>query len=292
VLYSVSGNTLTGYVDSGNGGGFNTGDRAVFTLQVQANGDYTFTLIDQIDHLPNTPANDDSQKTILDFTKAVQFTDADGDTVALVGPTTTTSVTTGVPFKSGQYPYPDGYTAGGVTFHGVSFSGSDAHTFSQGSFNISGQGGAVNNNLIQDDEGFVVSRPGTDKFSFTINGNTTGTITWEAYNGSLPVSGNTGTAGGPIAIPANGGLVTIDPPGDFDHLIIRFDVTGSPFRVESFTTTSNVTTTVPVFSIGVEDDIPVVLNGTASIAQCPDLRNGRGNGCAYPFSSTARLRST
>ena len=33
------------------------------------------------------------------------------------------------------------------------------------------------------------------------------------------------------------------------------------------------------------------VTGTASMALWPDLRNGRGNGCAMPFSSIVRLRS-
>ena len=57
VLYSVSGTVLTGYVDSDLTPGISVGDRVVFTLDVQPNGIYTFTLKDQIDHLPNIPAN-------------------------------------------------------------------------------------------------------------------------------------------------------------------------------------------------------------------------------------------
>ncbi|MBR1126117.1 VWA domain-containing protein, partial [Bradyrhizobium lablabi] len=292
VLYSVSGNTLTGYVDSNNSGGFDANDRQVFTLQVQANGSYTFTLIDQIDHIPNVPANDDSQKLVLDFTHAIQFTDADGDTIALTGPSTTTSVTTGVTMHSGQYPYPAGYTTGGVTFHGVEFTGSDTHTFSQSSFNVSGQGAAVANNLLEDNEGIIISKPGTDAVSFTINGNVTGTITWEAYNGSLPVSGSTGVTGGPITIPANGGLVTIDPAADFDHIIIRFDVAnGDKFRVENFSTTTVTTTNGGVFTIGIEDDLPVALNGSASVGTVFEdtltgLSTGNQEGGSQPTSIT------
>ncbi len=84
VHYVVNGSTLTGYVDGGTAG-YDLADRVVFTLQVQSNGDFAFTLKDQIDHLPNVPANDDNQTTVLDFTNAIQFTDADGDTVALKG---------------------------------------------------------------------------------------------------------------------------------------------------------------------------------------------------------------
>ena len=53
--YSVSGLTLTGFVDLGVAGGvFEAGaDRPVFTLTLSGtnNATYTFTLLDQIDHL-------------------------------------------------------------------------------------------------------------------------------------------------------------------------------------------------------------------------------------------------
>ena len=44
------GTTLTGFADSGTAG-FDAGDRKVFTLTVGADGTYTFTLLDQVDHL-------------------------------------------------------------------------------------------------------------------------------------------------------------------------------------------------------------------------------------------------
>ncbi|WP_343565386.1 T1SS-143 repeat domain-containing protein, partial [Kiloniella sp. b19] len=79
VSYSVSGNTLTA----------TAGDnpvRTVFTLELDgATGGYTFTLVDQLDHLPNTPANDDSQTLTIDFASLVQLTDEDGDSVIANG---------------------------------------------------------------------------------------------------------------------------------------------------------------------------------------------------------------
>ena len=45
------GATLTGYVEvAGGRPGFQAGDRAVFTLRSDADGSYTFTLLDQVDH--------------------------------------------------------------------------------------------------------------------------------------------------------------------------------------------------------------------------------------------------
>ena len=86
VLYSVSGDTLTGYVEAGGGGGYQAAsDRAVFTLQITSGGHYKFTLLDQLDHLPNSPANNDSQALSLNFASAIKFTDSDGDAITLSG---------------------------------------------------------------------------------------------------------------------------------------------------------------------------------------------------------------
>jgi T1SS-143 domain-containing protein len=85
VQYSVSGDTLTAYVDSNHNGQLDAGDRDIFTLQVSSNGDYKFTLLDKIDHLPNVPANDDTQTLILNLSSAIKFTDFDGDSITLSG---------------------------------------------------------------------------------------------------------------------------------------------------------------------------------------------------------------
>ena len=86
--YSVSGLTLTGFVDLGVAGGvFEVGvDRPVFTLTLSGtnNATYTFTLLDQLDHLGGnlSGAGDDQIKTI-DFSSVLVATDADLDQVAL-----------------------------------------------------------------------------------------------------------------------------------------------------------------------------------------------------------------
>ena len=86
--YSVSGLTLTGFVDLGvAGGAFEAGvDRPVFTLTLSGtnNATYTFTLLDQLDHQGGnlSGAGDDQIKTI-DFSSMLVATDADLDQVAL-----------------------------------------------------------------------------------------------------------------------------------------------------------------------------------------------------------------
>ncbi|TPM96043.1 type I secretion C-terminal target domain-containing protein, partial [Mesorhizobium sp. B2-1-5] len=293
IVYHVDGTVLTGYVESGTPG-LDAGDRKVFTLDVQPNGTYTFTLLDQIDHLPNSPANDDNQKLVLDFTHALQFTDADGDTIAITGETTTTTATTGLSLHSGHYGT---YTVGGVTFDGLTFNGALAHDFNNGagsdSFNVSGQGVGIGDNHIHDNEGFIFSRPGTDAVSFTINGNGSGTISWEAYNGAgVPVSGSSGFQTGTTTVPADGSVVTIDPAGTFDHLVIRFDLdSGDKIRAENFLYTSTTTTSGGVFTIGIEDDIPVALNGSATLPTVYEdtltgLSSGNSEAGSQPTSVT------
>ncbi|MCB9948115.1 MAG: type I secretion C-terminal target domain-containing protein [Rhodospirillaceae bacterium] len=59
------------------------GGRVVFTIAETSSGVFTITLFDQIDHLPNVPANDDGQTLSLDLSGALLITDADGDTAVL-----------------------------------------------------------------------------------------------------------------------------------------------------------------------------------------------------------------
>ena len=87
VVYNVTGNLLTAYVDSGATPGVLDGtDRQVFTLQITdpATGAYTFTLLDQLDHGLNTNDNDEALIAI-DFSSILVATDADGDFIPLTG---------------------------------------------------------------------------------------------------------------------------------------------------------------------------------------------------------------
>ncbi|MGD9665028.1 MAG: DUF5801 repeats-in-toxin domain-containing protein, partial [Novosphingobium sp.] len=87
LLYVVSGTTLTAYADNDDGGVLDGGDTPVFTLEVNADGSWEFTLLDQLDH----PATDDPETVatetafednlLIDFSGVVSAADADGDTV-------------------------------------------------------------------------------------------------------------------------------------------------------------------------------------------------------------------
>lgn len=91
VLYDVSGNTLTAYVEvsNANGTGYNaTDDREVFTLSLSGtnNSTYLFTLIDQLDHaLTDDPTTIGVTETLfedeltLDLGTILQIKDGDND---------------------------------------------------------------------------------------------------------------------------------------------------------------------------------------------------------------------
>ena len=73
LIYSVNGNTLTATAGTG------IAARTVFTLQLQSNGSYTFTLRAPIDH----PAGDGENTRTLDLSSAIVATDRDGDALVL-----------------------------------------------------------------------------------------------------------------------------------------------------------------------------------------------------------------
>lgn len=69
--YSAEGNTLTAMA----------GNRIVFTLTVESDGDYSFKLYDQLDH----PEGDGENMLAIDLSSAVVASDFDDDTVTLNG---------------------------------------------------------------------------------------------------------------------------------------------------------------------------------------------------------------
>lgn len=87
VAYDVTGDTLTAYVDGTGGtpGQFDPADSIIFTLQVQANGDYTFTLNEALDHFDPTADStaSDEETLTLDFSSIIIPTDQDGDAISV-----------------------------------------------------------------------------------------------------------------------------------------------------------------------------------------------------------------
>lgn len=80
VQFAFSGGQIVGFVDVDNSGTYNTGDRQVFTLTANANGGFTFTLLDQVDH---TFGDNIEDILTLNLGPAVTYTDKDGDVVTL-----------------------------------------------------------------------------------------------------------------------------------------------------------------------------------------------------------------
>ena len=76
VVYAMSGNVLTAYVESGANTGFQSGqDTSIFTLTVGSDGSWSFTLLGQLDH----PVAGTEDNLFLDLGSAIKATDSDGD---------------------------------------------------------------------------------------------------------------------------------------------------------------------------------------------------------------------
>lgn len=91
--FDLIGDTLYAFVNAGEPGVvYNAGpDRLVFTLTVEANGEYAFKLFDQLDHDLGKGQNTDLQDKIegdvrdIDFGQIIKASDFDGDSVSLEG---------------------------------------------------------------------------------------------------------------------------------------------------------------------------------------------------------------
>ncbi|WP_318528230.1 DUF5801 repeats-in-toxin domain-containing protein, partial [Mesorhizobium sp. ZC-5] len=75
VVYNVNGGVIEG-VSSVDG-------RIVFRITIDGNGDVSFTLIDQVDHLPLNAAGGDAEVIDIDISGAIVVVDGDGDELVL-----------------------------------------------------------------------------------------------------------------------------------------------------------------------------------------------------------------
>ena len=80
ISYKVDGNTLLAYIEGDKDGNPPVEQRDIFTLNVQSNGYYTFTLKDQLDH---DGCGEDA--LCIDFSSMIVATDFDGDSITLNG---------------------------------------------------------------------------------------------------------------------------------------------------------------------------------------------------------------
>ncbi len=84
ILYDVDGDTLTGFVDRDVPvGELDPDDLPVFTLTLQSNGDYIFTLFEQLDHAAPPAGTAEENILEIDFSSVVVATDFDGDSITL-----------------------------------------------------------------------------------------------------------------------------------------------------------------------------------------------------------------
>ena len=83
-----------------------TGDREVFTLTVNTDGSYTFTLKDQIDHsvLDGEGVGNNENTTFIDLSTYVVATDGDGDSVPLGAGSFTVKVVDDIPVVTVRAP--------------------------------------------------------------------------------------------------------------------------------------------------------------------------------------------
>lgn len=124
--YSVVGDTLT--AKAGPGG------TPVFTLQLLANGNYTFTLLQQLDHLP-VPANDDTLR--IDLSSVALAMDEDEDQIALTAGLFYIDVVDDEPaigpIADSLIDFANGASTGPITLNGVV--GADTNTGANYTFN-------------------------------------------------------------------------------------------------------------------------------------------------------------
>jgi T1SS-143 domain-containing protein len=226
VTYSVVGNTLTA----------SAGGHDVFTFVLNANGSYTFTLLDQLDHptLNGQPGDDTENELAIQLGSIIQATDADGDSVAANGNGLVITVDDDTPVANNDTDTIVGGNgpATGNVITGIDFGGGDAN--------------------------------GTDGTADQVGADAPATITFIASNNVPANTDGTYTAGN-LVVAGQYGVLTINANGNYSYL--RND--GTPGGVsDTFTYTltdadgDSVTATL---TIGIDDNFPTAGNVNAVV---------------------------
>ncbi len=184
-------------------------------------------------------------------------------------------------FAPGIY---DTVTTGGVTFDGLAFSSTGPTNFRNTNanperLNVSGGGFGIGNANLDDNEGFMFVRSGTDALGFDLIFQTATTInvSWAAYGGGTPpTSASVPTQTGSLVVNDDADHtvpVTIDPTADFNYIVVRFDSVRSR-RVQNFSYQTSVIPSDTTVSFGVtytDGDGDLVAGSTTTDSQKIDI---------------------
>jgi T1SS-143 domain-containing protein len=258
LVYSVSGDTLT--AKAGVAG------PTVFTLQVLANGDYTFTLVKALDHpLGN---GDDNELLVMNFASILQASNGSG-AVALAGDFLV-QIEDDVPTvgANGTVQLDDDALAGGIAggpggtddANSVNASGTLQHTFgADGAGTVkwldSGAPGGFTYQASPDGSQLLVKQGSTTVLTLTLN---------------------TGT-----------GAYTVTQNAPIQHANADLE------NNQAFTLTYQVTdkdgdTATGSLSVNVDDDTPVAQNDTAIVAES----SGKDFNVAFVLDSSGSINNT
>jgi VCBS repeat-containing protein len=225
---------------------------------------------------------------------------ADGSyTFDLVTPRPTTTVTNALgSIAPGNYD--GQLVVGPAVFDGIEFTSTGPTNFTNNlspgqSLNVSAGGFGIGNANLNDNEGFMFGRTGADSLSFDVvypNGQSATTISWAAYNGPTPpTNASVPIQTGSFVLNDIGTIgretTTIDPAGTFDWLVVRFDHSGN-FRVEAFSYKTSVVPDNQTFSFGVTltDGDGDFVTGVGDTQQIDISLQGGGVGSAVTLTGT------
>ncbi|SFZ37268.1 enhanced entry virulence factor RtxA [Legionella pneumophila] len=239
LTYAVSGNTLTA----------SAGSTQVFTFTLNANGNYSFTLLAKLDH----PAGADENDITINLGSVIRATDSDGDTVTAAADGLVITVDDDTPIASANkltgVVDEDGLTGG----------------IAGGVGDVAGQAVAASGNVA------TLFQSGADApLTYSLNANTSGLPALSSGGVALTyaVSGNTLTASAgstqvfTFTLNANGNysftlLAKLDHPAGADENDITINL-GSVIRATD-SDGDTVTAAADGLVITVDDDTPVAI---------------------------------